>query len=53
MSDDDLAERLIDLEVRIAYQDRTIAALDEVVRALAERIAVLETKAKQTAEPAS
>jgi uncharacterized coiled-coil protein SlyX len=42
MSDSDLAERMTDLEVRLAYQDRTVAALDEVVRELAGRIAVLE-----------
>ena len=42
MSDSDLAERMTDLEVRLAYQDRTVAALDEVVRELAGRVAVLE-----------
>ena len=42
MADDDLRERLTDLEVRLAYQDRTVAALDQVVRELAGRIAVLE-----------
>jgi uncharacterized coiled-coil protein SlyX len=38
----DLADRLTDAEVRLAYQDRTIAALDEVVRELADRVARLE-----------
>jgi uncharacterized coiled-coil protein SlyX len=42
MSDSDLAERMTDLEVRLAYQDRTVAALDEVIRELAGRIAALE-----------
>ena len=42
MSESDLAERMTDLEVRLAYQDRTVAALDQVVRELAGRIAVLE-----------
>ena len=42
MADDDLRERLTDLEVRLAYQDRTVAALDEVVRELAGKVAALE-----------
>ena len=37
-----LSERLTDLEVRVAYQDRTLLALDEVVRQLALRVEVLE-----------
>ena len=36
-----LDERMVDLEVRAAFQDRTIAALDEAVRALASRVDVL------------
>ena len=39
---DDLAERVTDLEVRLAYQDRIIAALDEVVRGFAARVETLE-----------
>lgn len=35
-------DRIRDLEVRIAYQDRVIAALDEVVREFAERVARVE-----------
>jgi uncharacterized coiled-coil protein SlyX len=38
----ELAERLVDLEVRLAYQDRTVAALDEVIRTLTARVGVLE-----------
>ena len=38
MADDDLSERVVDIEVRLAYQDRTITALDEVVRELARRL---------------
>lgn len=50
MSDDDLRERLIDVEVRLAYQDRTIAALDEVVRTLGAQLAALEAKVQQLAD---
>jgi uncharacterized coiled-coil protein SlyX len=38
MADDNLSERVIDIEVRLAYQDRTITVLDEVVRELAARL---------------
>jgi uncharacterized coiled-coil protein SlyX len=38
---DELTERLVDLEVRLAFQDRALAALDDVVRALATRVEVL------------
>lgn len=37
-----LAESLLDLEVRVAYQDRTLTALDEVVRALYTRVDALQ-----------
>jgi SlyX protein len=37
-----MEQRLVDLEVRIAYQDRTIAELDEVVREFTKRIIELE-----------
>jgi uncharacterized coiled-coil protein SlyX len=39
-----LAELLLDLEVRVAYQDRTIAALDEVVRVLFTRLEKVENE---------
>jgi len=47
---DELADRLTDLEVRLAYQDRTLAALDEVVRELARRVGVLETDLRRLSE---
>jgi len=53
MADDDLSERVMDMEVRLAYQDRTIAALDEVVRELATRLAVLEAELRRMREAAA
>jgi SlyX protein len=45
-------ERFVDLEVRIAHQDRLLAALDEVVRDLAGRIERLERRvAEASTEP--
>jgi uncharacterized coiled-coil protein SlyX len=35
---DEMSERLVDLEVKIAFHERTLTALDEVVRALAARV---------------
>jgi uncharacterized coiled-coil protein SlyX len=40
--DSTLSEQLVDLEVRVAYQDRTISALDEVVRTLFARLEKVE-----------
>jgi uncharacterized coiled-coil protein SlyX len=37
-----MEQRLVELEVRIAYQERTIVELDAVVREFAERTAKLE-----------
>jgi uncharacterized coiled-coil protein SlyX len=44
---DDESQRVTDLEVRIAYPDRTIAVLDEVVRDLGSRVAALEAALAQ------
>lgn len=35
-------QRLVDLEIRAAYQDKVIEQLDEVVREFAERVQALE-----------
>jgi SlyX protein len=35
-------DRLVELEIRVAYQEKTIAELDAVVREFAERTAKLE-----------
>lgn len=37
-----MEERLVELEIRVAYQEKTIAELDAVVREFAERTAKLE-----------
>lgn len=47
---DDVSDRLIDLEVRLAYQDRTIAALDEIVRELVARVGRLEAEVARLSE---
>ncbi|MCE9577283.1 MAG: SlyX family protein [Deltaproteobacteria bacterium] len=44
---DELAERVMDLEVRLAYQDKTIATLDGVVRALADKVDHLSAELRQ------
>lgn len=38
----DMDDRIVELEVRAAYQDKTISDLDEVIRAFAERVILLE-----------
>jgi len=34
----DLVERMVELEVKLAYQDRVIRALDALVRAFGDRL---------------
>jgi uncharacterized coiled-coil protein SlyX len=50
-TEDDVAERVLDLEVRLAYQDRTIVALDEVVRDLASKVEALQVEVARLREP--
>lgn len=45
-----MSERIVELEVRVAYQERMIAELDEVVRAFADRVQVLEREIAQLRE---
>ena len=47
MSSDDLAERLLDVEVKLAYQDRLVAQLDEVVRDLGARVVALAAEVER------
>jgi uncharacterized coiled-coil protein SlyX len=45
-----LGETVLDLEVRLAYQDRVIAALDEVVRTLFGRLEQVERELRELRE---
>lgn len=42
MTEDHPPEWLVDVEVKLAYQERLIADLDALVRAFAERLATAE-----------
>lgn len=42
-----LAETVRDLEVRLAYQDHTVAQLDGVVRALFDRLEAVEKEVRE------
>jgi SlyX protein len=45
-----MEERIVELEVRVAYQDKLLADLDEVVRSFAARVEALERKVKELEE---
>jgi uncharacterized coiled-coil protein SlyX len=47
---EDLAETVIDLEVRIAYQDRLIRELDALVRTFGTRLDAAERDLRQLRE---
>ena len=42
-----LAESVLDLEVRLAYSDRTVATLDGLVRTLFARLEMVEKELKE------
>lgn len=42
-----LSEQVLELEIRVAYQDRKVAALDEVVRTFTARVEELERQIKE------
>lgn len=42
-----LADTVTELEIRLAYQDRLVAALDEVVRTLHDRVTNLEKELRE------
>jgi len=49
---DEVVDRMVDLEVKLAYQDRMLAALDEVVRSQAARIDALVRRIDALEKPA-
>ena len=53
LSVQELESRLIDLEVRAAFQAQTIEALDEVVRTFAARVETLERNLAELAQGGS
>ena len=50
MSDDTLATRLDDLEVRYAFQDETIRQLDEVIQDMSTQVERLKSELKSVRE---
>lgn len=45
-----MEERIIELEVRVAYQDKLIEELDDVVRAFTRKVEELERELKELKE---
>ena len=45
--------RIVDLEIRSAYQDKLIADLDEVIREFSTRVESLESELKDLKESAN
>ena len=48
-----LEERIVDLEVRAAYQDKLVAELDEVIREFSARVEGLESQLKELKDSAN
>lgn len=54
--DEELREKIVDLEVKLAYQDHRLLALDQVVRAFSDKLSSLERELdvlRATAKPAT
>jgi len=49
---EDLAEQMIDMEVRLAYQDRLIRELDALVRTFGTRLDIAERELRQLRDAA-
>lgn len=45
--DEPLSERMLDLEVKLAFQDRRVRELDALVRELADRLVAAERELRQ------
>lgn len=42
-----MEDRIVELEVRVAYQDKLLADLDEVVRSFVARVEALERRVRE------
>lgn len=47
-----MEDRIVELEIRLAYQDRLLADLEQVVRAFAERVEQLEREVRELKQTA-
>lgn len=47
-----MEERIVELEVRLAYQDKLIADLDEVLRSFVARVEMLEREVRELKQTA-
>lgn len=47
-----MEERIVELEVRLAYQDKLIADLDEVLRSFVARLEMLEREVRELKQTA-
>lgn len=45
-----MEDRIVELEVRLAYQDKLLSDLDEVVRSFAARVEALEREVRELKE---
>ena len=47
-----MEDRIVELEVRLAYQDKVIADLDEVLRSFVARVEMLEREVRELKQTA-